>query len=244
MTETSPVTCINPRYGTKKASSIGMPVPDTEFKLVDPETGQLAELGQPGEIAIRGPQLMKEYLDKPEETANALRDGWMFTGDVAKMDEDGYFYIVDRVKDMVIVSGFKVFTRELDEVLTKHPDVEMAASIGIPDPERRARSACRRRRAQRGQGERTPKGRTLRAYLKRRWPPSRSQGHRVHGPAAHQRRGQDPQARAEGGHAGQAQVGGLSLTNAARRRSGPWPFLGARMPPGNGAGVLSAPRWV
>jgi long-chain acyl-CoA synthetase len=136
MTETSPVTCVNPRYGVKKASSIGMPVPDTEFKLVDPETGQLAEPGQPGEIAIRGPQLMNGYLNQPEETANALRDGWMFTGDVAKMDEDGYFYIVDRVKDMVIVSGFKVFTRELDEVLTKHPDVEMAASIGVPDPER------------------------------------------------------------------------------------------------------------
>jgi long-chain acyl-CoA synthetase len=136
MTETSPVTCCNPRYGKKKPASIGMPLPDTEFKLVDPETGQLAELGQPGEIAIRGPQLMNGYYNKPEETAHALRDGWMFTGDVAKMDEDGYFYIVDRVKDMVIVSGFKVFTRELDEVLAKHPDVEMAASIGIPDPER------------------------------------------------------------------------------------------------------------
>ena len=79
---------------------------------------------------------MKGYYNAPEETANAIRDGWMFTGDVAKMDEDGYFYIVDRVKDMVIVSGFKVFTRELDDVLIKHPDVELAASIGIPDPNR------------------------------------------------------------------------------------------------------------
>jgi len=79
---------------------------------------------------------MKEYYNQPEETANAVRDGWMFTGDVARMDEDGYFYIVDRVKDMVIVSGFKVFTRELDDVLMKHPDVELAASVGIPDPER------------------------------------------------------------------------------------------------------------
>lgn len=136
MTETSPVTCCNPRYGEKKASSIGMPLPDTEFKLVEPGTGQLAAPGEPGEIAIRGPQLMDGYFEQPEETANALRDGWMFTGDVARMDEDGYFYIVDRVKDMVIVSGFKVFTRELDEVLVKHPDVEMAASIGVPDPER------------------------------------------------------------------------------------------------------------
>jgi long-chain acyl-CoA synthetase len=136
MTETSPVTCVNPRYGKKKPSSIGMPVPDTEFKLVDPKTGQLAALGEPGEIAIRGPQLMKGYYKQPEETANAIRDGWMFTGDVAKMDEDGYFYIVDRVKDMVIVSGFKVFTRELDDVLVKHPDVEMGATLGVPDPKR------------------------------------------------------------------------------------------------------------
>lgn len=136
MTETSPVTCCNPRYGKKKPASIGMPLADTEFKLIDPETGQPAKPGEPGEIAIRGPQLMKGYYNKPEETANALRDGWMFTGDVAKMDEDGYFYIVDRVKDMVIVSGFKVFTRELDDVLMKHPDIELAASIGMPDPDR------------------------------------------------------------------------------------------------------------
>jgi acyl-CoA synthetase (AMP-forming)/AMP-acid ligase II len=136
MTETSPVTCCNPRYGKKKATSIGMPLSDTEFKLIDPETGQSAKPGEPGEIAIRGPQLMKGYYNQTEETANAIRDGWMFTGDVARMDEDGYFYIVDRVKDMVIVSGFKVFTRELDDVLMKHPDIELAASIGIPDPDR------------------------------------------------------------------------------------------------------------
>lgn len=136
MTETSPVTCCNPRYGKKKPGSIGMPLPDTEFKLIDPETGKPAALGETGEIAIKGPQLMDGYLEKPEETANALRDGWMFTGDVAKMDEDGYFYIVDRLKDMVIVSGYKVFTRELDDVLAKHPDVDVAASIGMPDPDR------------------------------------------------------------------------------------------------------------
>ena len=136
MTETSPVTCCNPRHGKKKASSIGMPLPDTEFKLIDPETGQPALPGEPGEIATRGPQLMDGYLDQPEETANAIRDGWMFTGDVARMDEDGYFYIVDRVKDMVNISGFKVFTRELDDVLAKHPDIDIAATIGIADPDR------------------------------------------------------------------------------------------------------------
>ncbi len=136
MTETSPVTACNPRYGKKKPASIGMPVSDTEFKLVDPITKELAKIGEPGEIAVRGPQLMKEYLGKPDETAYAIRDGWMFTGDVAYMDEDGYFYIVDRVKDMVNVSGFKVFTRELDDILVKHPDVDMAATVGIPDPDR------------------------------------------------------------------------------------------------------------
>jgi long-chain acyl-CoA synthetase len=137
MTETSPVTCCTPRYGKKKAGSIGMPFPDTIIKLVDPETGKEAALGEPGEMAIKGPQVFTlGYYNQPEETAHALRDGWMFTGDVAKMDEDGYFTIVDRVKDMVIVSGFKVFTRELDDVLIKHPDIDMAASFGVPDPER------------------------------------------------------------------------------------------------------------
>lgn len=136
MTETSPVSCCNPRYGVKKAGSIGMPISDTEFVLLDPGTGQPVKQGDPGEIVVRGPQLMKEYYQKPEETARAVRNGWMHTGDIAIMDEDGYFYIVDRLKDMVIVSGFKVFTRELDEVLAQHPDVAQAASVGIPDPER------------------------------------------------------------------------------------------------------------
>jgi long-chain acyl-CoA synthetase len=136
MTECSPVTTCNPRHGLKKPGSVGMPYPDTEFKLVDPETGELAELEQPGEMCVRGPQVMKGYYNKPEETANALRDGWMHTGDIARMDSDGYFYVVDRLKDMVIVSGFKVFTRELDDELMKHPDIDLAASLGFPDPER------------------------------------------------------------------------------------------------------------
>jgi long-chain acyl-CoA synthetase len=136
MTETSPVTCCNPRYGKKKASSIGMPLSDTEFKLIDPASKEPVKPGEPGEIAIRGPQVMKGYFGQPAETANVLRDGWLYTGDIARMDDDGYFYIVDRLKDMVIVSGFKVFTRELDDVLSRHPDVQMAASVGLPDPER------------------------------------------------------------------------------------------------------------
>ncbi len=136
MTEMSPVMICNPRFGTKKPTSIGMPLSDTLVKLIDPETGQPPKLGEPGEIVITGPQIMKGYYNKQAETDNAVREGWMHTGDVAYMDEDGYFYIVDRVKDMVIVSGFKVFTRELDEVLSKHPDIALAASVGLPDPER------------------------------------------------------------------------------------------------------------
>jgi len=145
MTETSPVTCCLPRYGRKKPGSIGMPMPDTIFRLIDPETGKSVPVGEPGEIAIYGPQVFTlGYYNKPEETAHALRDGWMFTGDIAKMDEAGYLDIVERRKDMVIVSGFKVFTRELDDVLTEHPDIEMAASFGVPDPERAGseRVAC------------------------------------------------------------------------------------------------------
>jgi long-chain acyl-CoA synthetase len=136
MTETSPVSICNPRYGAKKIGSVGMPYPDTEFKLVDPETGETVPLGETGEICVRGPQVMKGYFNQPEETAHALRDGWMHTGDIGRMDEDGYVYVVDRLKDMVIVSGFKVFTRELDDEMMQHPDVEMAASFGFPDPNR------------------------------------------------------------------------------------------------------------
>ncbi len=136
MTETSPVTCCNPRYGAKKSGAIGLPLPDTEFLLVDPETGQPAESGQPGEILIRGPQVMQGYFNKPGETAHALENGWMHTGDIARMDADGYFYVVDRLKDMVIVSGFKVFTKELDDVISRHSDIRLAASVGVPDPER------------------------------------------------------------------------------------------------------------
>jgi long-chain acyl-CoA synthetase len=126
-----------PRYGLKKAGSAGIPICDTELKVVDPTTKEIVPQGESGEMVARGPQVFtRGYHNKPEETANTLRDGWIYTGDIVRMDEDGYFWVVDRLKDMVIVSGFKVFTRELDEIITAHPDVAMAATVGIPDPKR------------------------------------------------------------------------------------------------------------
>ena len=137
MTETSPLIAANPRYGNKIAGTVGLPFPDTVVKIVDPSTGEPVPFNEPGEIAVKGPQVFtKGYFRKPDETANVLRDGWMHTGDVGKMDEEGFLTIVDRLKDMVNVSGMKVFTRELDDVIMEHPDVDMGATVGIPDPER------------------------------------------------------------------------------------------------------------
>lgn len=137
MTETSPITTALPLYGKKKPGSVGIPLPDTHVKLVDPETGNISPLGEAGEFVAKGPQVFTlGYHNKPDETALALRDGWIYTGDVCSMDEDGYFYVVDRLKDMVNVSGFKVFTRQVDDVLMEHPDIDMAATIGLPDKAR------------------------------------------------------------------------------------------------------------
>jgi acyl-CoA synthetase (AMP-forming)/AMP-acid ligase II len=137
MTETSPVTTALPLYGKKKVGSVGIPFPDTEVKLVDPDTGEPAPPGEPGEFVVRGPQVFTlGYHNNPEETAKTLKDGWIYTGDICKMDADGYFYVVDRLKDMVNVSGFNVFTRPVDDALMEHPDIDMAATIGLPDPER------------------------------------------------------------------------------------------------------------
>jgi long-chain acyl-CoA synthetase len=137
MTETSPVHMALPRYGVKKPGSVGIPFPDTEVKLIDPDSGKIAPVGEPGELIVKGPQVFTEgYHNKPEETAITLKNGWIYTGDVCKMDNDGYFSVVDRVKDMVIVSGYKVFTRTVDDVLMEHPDIDMAAAIGLPDPAR------------------------------------------------------------------------------------------------------------
>jgi long-chain acyl-CoA synthetase len=135
MTETAPLTTMNPAAGPKKLGSIGLPLINTELKLVDPGTGTLVPLGEPGEICVRGPQVMVGYYKKPEETAKAIdKEGFMHTGDVAVMDADGYLRIVDRTKDMVIVSGFKVFSKKVEEVLAAHPAVGMIAIVGIANP--------------------------------------------------------------------------------------------------------------
>ncbi len=136
LTETMIITAL-PRYGQKKPGSAGVPFPDTIIKIVDPATGEATPCNEPGELIVRGPQVMtKGYYRKPTETEYALRDGWFHTGDIARMDSEGYVFIVDRLKDMVNVSGFKVFTRELDDVIMEHPDVFMGATVGIPDPDR------------------------------------------------------------------------------------------------------------
>ncbi len=114
--------------------SVGIPVPDTEVKIVDPDTGKELPLGEPGEVWVRGPQVMKGYWPTPGK--GLIKDGWLPMGDIAKMDEDGYFYIVDRIKDMINVSGNKVYSRVLDDILHEHPAVSVAGVIGVPDPER------------------------------------------------------------------------------------------------------------
>jgi len=137
MTELSPVATMNPSLGNKKLGKVGMPIQNVELKLVDPETGKEVPLGEPGEICVRGPLVMQGYYNKPEETKNAIdSDGYMHSGDVGIMDEDGYIKIVDRTKDMIIVGGFKVFSAKIEDVLAKHPAIGMIALIGLPNPDR------------------------------------------------------------------------------------------------------------
>jgi long-chain acyl-CoA synthetase len=137
MTETSPLTTMNPYQKKRKLGSIGLPLLNTELKLTDPETGKEVPLGEPGEICVRGPMVMTGYYNKPEETKKAIdKDGYMHTGDVAIMDEEGYLRIVDRTKDMIIVGGFKVFSTKVEDIIAKHPAVGMIALVGIPNPER------------------------------------------------------------------------------------------------------------
>jgi long-chain acyl-CoA synthetase len=132
LTEASPVTHINPLTGRHKPGSIGLPFPDTMARIVSTQTGEPVAPGQPGELAIKGPQVMAGYLNRPEETASTLKDGWLRTGDVAVMDEEGYFFIVDRLKDLIISGGYNIYPREIEEVLHEHPKVAEAAVIGVP----------------------------------------------------------------------------------------------------------------
>ncbi|HWO97683.1 MAG TPA: fatty acid--CoA ligase family protein [Bacillus sp. (in: firmicutes)] len=132
LSEASPVTCFNPLNRPCKPGSIGTSIINVENKVVN-EWGVEVPIGQVGELIVRGPNVMKGYYKMPEETAFAIKDGWLYTGDLARMDEDGYFYIVDRKKDMIIVGGYNVYPREVEEVLYNHPAVLEAAVIGIPD---------------------------------------------------------------------------------------------------------------
>jgi long-chain acyl-CoA synthetase len=137
MTETSPVSTMNPSLGTKKLGTIGMPIQNVELKIVDPETGNEVPIGEPGEICVKGPLVMQGYYNKPEETKKAIdANGYMHTGDVALIGEDGYLKIVDRTKDMIIVGGYKVFSSKVEDVLAEHPAIGMIALIGEPNPDR------------------------------------------------------------------------------------------------------------
>ncbi|MDY0040569.1 MAG: long-chain fatty acid--CoA ligase [Desulforhabdus sp.] len=134
LTEASPVTHCNPLKGTRKVGSIGIPLPDTDCKIVDLDLGvEEQPLNTEGELLIRGPQVMQGYWKMPKESATTLRDGWLYTGDIATMDEQGYTYIVDRKKDMIIAGGFNIYPREIDEVLYEHPQILDAVTVGVPD---------------------------------------------------------------------------------------------------------------
>ncbi len=132
LTEASPITHLNPLRGKKKVGSIGLPFPDTDAAIVDIKTGtKLMDVNEPGELIIKGPQVMKGYWKKPKETEQTLRNGWLYTGDIAYMDEEGYFFIVDRKKDLIISAGYNIYPREIEEVLYEHPKVADAAVIGV-----------------------------------------------------------------------------------------------------------------
>jgi long-chain acyl-CoA synthetase len=134
LSESSPVAIANPIYGKRKAGTIGMPLPDTVARVADPaDPARTLPVGEAGELAIAGPQVMLGYWNRPEETAEVLRDGWLLTGDMAVMDEEGYFAIVDRKKDLIIAGGYNVYPREVEEVLSEHPKILEVAVSGVPD---------------------------------------------------------------------------------------------------------------
>ena len=134
LTEASPVVTGNPLDGSGRIGTIGLPLPDTDCRVTDPsDPTQVARVGTQGELQVRGPQVMLGYRNRPDETAQVLRDGWLRTGDLATMDEDGFFTIVDRIKDVIKVSGFNVYPTEIEEVLHRNPKVLKACVIGVPD---------------------------------------------------------------------------------------------------------------
>jgi long-chain acyl-CoA synthetase len=132
MTESSPVATSNPYDGSGKIGSIGIPLPSTDLRIVD-DQGNVVGPNQIGEIQIKGPQVMKGYYNNPEETAKTIVDGWLITGDIGLMHEDGYFQIVDRKKDMILVSGFNVYPNEVEDVIATHPKVLEVAAVGVED---------------------------------------------------------------------------------------------------------------
>jgi len=134
LAETSPATHCNPVFGKRKRGSVGVPYPDTLARIVDlEEPEKILGPEEVGELCIKGPQVMKGYWKMLEETAKAIRDGWLFTGDIARMDEDGYFYIMDIKKDMIIAGGFNIYPKDIDQILAEHPKVAEAVAVGIPD---------------------------------------------------------------------------------------------------------------
>jgi len=132
LTESSPVVCFNPITGTQKPDSIGIPVPGTAVRLVN-DAGEPVALGEAGELIVQGPQVMQGYWNRPDETAQTIKAGWLYTGDIAVMDSEGYFRIVDRKKDMILVSGFNVYPNEVEDAIAKMDDVLEVAVIGVPD---------------------------------------------------------------------------------------------------------------
>ena len=134
LSESSPVAIANPIYGKRKAGTIGMPIPDTLARVADPDDpSRTMPAGETGELALAGPQVMQGYWNQPDETAQVLRDGWLLTGDMAVMDEEGYFSIVDRKKELIIAGGYNIYPREVEEVLYEHPKILEVCVAGVPD---------------------------------------------------------------------------------------------------------------
>ena len=137
LSEAPVVVTANPQIGKRKAGSIGVPFPDVDARIMDVETGEKEmPVGEVGELVIKGPQVMQGYWNRPEETKQVLRNGWLYTGDLARMDEDGFFFIVDRKKEMIIAGGYNIYPREIEEVLYEHPKVKEAVAYGVPHPYR------------------------------------------------------------------------------------------------------------